>query len=111
MGVLAHTTSTLSSILGAISTTASTVDTTITTAASGLDMMAAAITKAKAKQVIDNKLEMDTYLEEAIAEASLEHQERMERILKAAHSNPVKAKHFNEVHARLSALFAAPTAA
>jgi hypothetical protein len=73
-------------------------------------MLSAAIVKAKAKQSIDNTLEMDTYQEEAIAEASLEHQERMERILKAAHSNPVKAQHFNDIHARLSALFTAPAA-
>jgi response regulator of citrate/malate metabolism len=106
MSVLQHTSSTVVSILNGISTTANAATQSITSAATGLDMLDAYIQKAKKQQAIDHALEMDTYQEEAIATASAAHQQKMEAILKVMHSDPVRKAHFDEIHSRLSALFA-----
>jgi hypothetical protein len=105
MSILATTSATVNSALNAVATVADTTARTISTASTGLDMLDMMIRKAKAKQVIDHALEMDTYQEEAIAEASANHQQKMESILRQMHSDPIRKQHFDAIHSRLSALF------
>jgi len=101
--ILKHTGDTVGSILGAISTTANAASRSVTTAATGLDMLDAFIQKAKSKQTIDIALEMDNYGINAVLLSSAEQQRTEETILREMHADPVRKAHFDGIHQRLTA--------
>jgi len=111
MSVLRHTTDTIGSILGAVATTANATSRTVTTAATGLDMLDAFIQKAKRKQTIDIAAEMDNYAINVALEAGAEQQRKEEAILREMHSDPIRKAHFDRIHSRLTAAIEAATAA
>ena len=109
MSIIAHTSSTVSSVLGAIATVANSTSRTVTTASTGLDMLDAFIQKAKAKQTIDIAAEMDNYSINVALESAAEQQRKEESILREMHSDTIRKQHFDAIHQRLTAAIHAAT--
>jgi len=105
MGIIAQTSNTVGSVLGAIATAANMVDRTIGASADGVDMLAARMHASKVKQATDITIELDNYTVNALLSSSAEQQRFEETILRDMHGDPVRKKHFDAIHARLAKLF------
>lgn len=101
--------STFTSIMSTLTTVARTAERTITTAASGLDMLDTYVESARIRQADKHKIDMALYRENLLQDASLE-QARREKVLYQELKDAELNSHFQRNYQNLSALFAHPEA-
>ncbi len=94
---------TFSSILNTVGTTANAVTKVVDNAAAGLDMLDMYVRTAKEKQEARTAVDMSTFYDDLHNEAALENAMKMEALERELSSNANLKKHFTDEHKKLEA--------
>ena len=97
MSMLSQVTRTSTAVLGTVNTTATSFSNAVNTLASTLDMADAFIQKAKEKQFIDNKFEMEHYASQAKSNALMNAARAHHDVTKELNSNPELLDIYNDM--------------
>jgi hypothetical protein len=95
---------TIGSVFGAVSATANTLTTTLTAANQAAGMLNVYVNEAAVKQGKRSEADLESYIDDLLAEKAEESAERTMRANAYCDRSPVHAAAFNEAHARYAAI-------